>query len=386
MLDAAGRTLVTTTYPATSAGYRCAVKDLDKFGGPDQVKVGVEGTNSYGAGLTRFLQTTGFTVFEVLRPTRQVRRMDGKSDPIDAVEAARTLISGRGISIPKTGTGPAESLRYLIAARDKYVSVMTALSNSVLSLLVTAPEGIRQKYSQATTTKTLACLAACRPGKLDSTSADFHVLTALKSMARTHKDINEAATVLGEHARVILEEHYPVLLTVYGVRTMTAAALAITAGDNPQRIRSEAAFAKLCGACPIPASSGKTNRHRLNRGGDRRGNKALHRIALVRMSKHQPTRDYVDRQTGRGKTKNEILRQIKRALCREIYRALTRPAHDATPATGAVLRATRTAQGISQTQAARALNTWPARISDIETDRRPLPTLRSQYEQWLQAA
>ena len=385
VLDAAGRTKETATYGATPAGYRAVINILNGFGGPEKVRVGVEGTNSYGAGLTRSLQAAGFTVFEVLRPTRQVRRMNGKSDPIDAVEAARTLISGRGISVPKTSTGPAEWLRYLNAARDKYVSIMTALSCSILSLLVTAPQATRQKYSQNTTAQTLTLLARCRPGKLDPTSTDFHVLTTLKSMARTHQHIKKAADILEQQMRVVIDEHYPTLAGVHGVGTMTAAALAITAGDNPERIGSEAAFAKLCGACPIPASSGRTNRHRLNRGGDRRGNKALHRIALVRMSTHQPTKDYVQRQVARGKTKKEILRQLKRALCREIYRALTRPT-TAKPSSGADLRAQRATKGISQTQAAQALETWPARISDIETDRRPLPTLRANYQQWLQAA
>lgn len=385
VLDATGRTVETSTHAATPAGYRGVVNALNGFAGPSQVSVGVEGTNSYGAGLTRALQAGGFTVFEVLRPTRQVRRMDGKSDPIDAVEAARSLMSGRGISVPKTSTGPAERLRYLNAARDKYVSIMTALSCSILSLLVTAPEAIREKFSQDTTAKTLTLLAQCRPGKLDPTGTDFYVLTALKSMARTHQDIKETAKVLEQQMKAIVEEHYPTLSGVHGVGTITATSLAVTAGDNPERIHSEAAFAKLCGACPIPASSGKTNRHRLNRGGDRRANKALHRIALVRMGSHQPTKDYVERQTKRGKTKKEILRQLKRALCREIYRALTRPVA-AKPTSGADLRAWRTAKGISQTQAAQALQTWPARISDIETDRRPLLTLRTQYQNWLQAA
>ena len=355
VLDATGRTVETSTHAATPAGYRGVVNALNGFAGPNQVSVGVEGTNSYGAGLTRALQAGGFTVFEVLRPTRQVRRMDGKSDPIDAVEAARSLMSGRGISVPKTSTGPAQRLRYLNAARDKYVSIMTALSCSILSLLVTAPEAIREKFSQDTTAKTLTLLAQCRPGKLDPTGTDFYVLTALKSMARTHQDIKKTAKVLEQQMKAIIEEHYPALSKVHGVGTITATSLAVTAGDNPERIHSEAAFAKLCGACPIPASSGRTNRHRLNRGGDRRGNK------------------------------EEILRQLKRALCREIYRALTRPVATK-PTSGADLRAWRTTKGISQTQAAQALQTWPARISDIETDRRPLLTLRTQYQNWLQAA
>ena len=306
VLDDVGRTLKTATYSTTAGGYRSVVKALARFGSPAQVVVGVEGTNSYGAGLTRVLQAGGFTVFEVLRPTRQVRRMDGKSDPIDAVEAARTLISGRGISVPKSSIGAAESLRYLNAARDKYVSIMTALSNAILSLLITAPEGIREKYARGTIVNKLQALVGCRPGALDPTSVDFHVLTTLKSLARTYQETKKAADFLKDQMRLILEKEYPVLLAVHGVGTITAAALTITAGDNPQRIHSEAAFAKLCGACPIPASSGKTNRHRLNRGGDRRANKALHRIALVRLSTHQPTKDYAQRQTQRGKTKKEI--------------------------------------------------------------------------------
>lgn len=384
VLDAAGRTLMTGTYPATKTGYQEVVEGLVCLGRPAQFRVGVEGTNSYGAGLSRTLQTAGFEVFEVLRPARRVRRMDGKSDPIDAVEAARTLMSGRGVSVPKNGVGYAESLRYLHAARDKYVGMMTAISNAVLALVVTAPVSLREKYAQKTTEKTIAALAACRPGMRDHAGTDYHVLSALRSMAKTYGDLKEEAGRLEEQMRGILEDHYRALLAVYGVGVVSAADLVVTAGDNPERIRSEAAFAKLCGACPIPASSGKTNRHRLNRGGDRRANRALHRIALVRMSSHRETRAYVEKQTQRGKGKKEILRQLKRFICREIYRALVKPETIKQPVVGSELRAQREAQGFTRPQVAKILGTWPSRISDIERDRFPALELRGKYHDWLQ--
>lgn len=389
-LDGVGRVLWTKTYPATSVGYQAVITCLESLGPVGETLVGVEGTNSYGAGLTRALVAGGFDVFEVLRPTRQVRRMDGKSDPIDAVEAARALISGRGVSVPKSGTGAAESLRCLNVARNKYVSVMKALSNAVLSLLITASVQVREKYEAETTRETLRKLRNCRPGCLGADSVDFFVLTSLKTMAKTHWDLNQAAAGLEDRMHALLQVHYPALLELYGVGTITAATLVAAAGDNPHRIRSEAAFAKMCGACPIPASSGKTNRYRLNRGGNRQANKALHQIAIVRMSNHEPTIQYAARQTERGKTKREILRQLKRALCRPIYRALVNPHRaaqlgDETPhLNGKRLRKRRTEKGLTQQQVARALKTHHTQISKIENEAKPLLKLRALYHQWLQ--
>lgn len=389
ILDAAGRVAETSTHSATPEGYREVIGTLRGLGDPSVVQVGVEGTNSYGAGLTRALADDTFEVFEVLRPTRQVRRMDGKSDPIDAVEAARTLMSGRGISVPKSGIGTAESLRYLTVARNKYVSTMIALSNAILALLVTAPAQIRTKYGAKGTKQTLRNLQHCRPGHLDTTSVDFYVLTTLKTMAKTHQTLQEAADQLEKRMGHLVEAHYPALLNLHGVGVITAATLAVTAGDNPQRIHSEAAFAKMCGACPIPASSGRTNRHRLNRGGDRQANMALHRIALVRMRHHEPTRKYVARQVTRGKTKREAIRQVKRALCRTVYRTLTQPQPTPQPdqnpelPDGPHLRLIRTQKGLTQAQVATALDTNPTQISNIETDRWPHTKLRARYHQWL---
>lgn len=169
----------------------------------------------------------------------------------------------------------------------------------------------------------------------------------------------------------------------HGVGTIVAAKLAVTAGGNPQRIRNEAAFAALCGAAPIPASSGRTTRHRLNRGGDRRGNSALHDIALVRMRHDPATKAYVARRTAEGKSTKEILRCLKRAIVREVYRAFT--TKQATP-NATDLRAIRRHKKITQTQVAQALNTQPSRISDIERNKRPMPELTKRYEHWLRAA
>lgn len=391
ILDAAGRTLETSAHAATPHGYQDVIDTLKGLGDLSVIQVGVEGTNSYGAGLTRALQDSRFEVFEVLRPTRQVRRMDGKSDPIDAVEAARTLMSGRGISVPKSGVGAAESLRHLNVARNQHVSMMTALSNAILALLVTASAQIREKYRANTTRETLRKLRNSRPRPLEVDSVDYCALTSLKTMARTHQTLALAAEELEERMRVLLEVHYPALLQLHGAGTITAATLAATAGDNPKRIRNEAAFAKMCGACPIPASSGRTDRHRLNRGGNRQANKALHQIAVVRMSNHEPTRQYVERQIKRGKAKPEILRQLKRALCRSVYRALTNPheltrANEETPhLTGKNLRKTRNEKGLTQAQVAAALDTNPTLISNIETESRPLPKLRVRYYEHLKS-
>lgn len=207
-------------------------------------------------------------------------------------------------------------------------------------------------------------------------------------MAQTYRDHQKRADELDEQMNALLIDAYPNLLAIYGASTVTAAELAVTAGGNPELIHSEAAFALLCGVAPIPASSGKTNRHRANHGGDCRGNKALHRIAVVRMRHDPRTRAYVERRPGEGKTKKDVLRCLKRTIiAREVYKALTRPQIiDSTAAEGQHLAHERMRRHISLSRAAQALNTYPARISDIEKHRRPLPILTDQYNKWLEAA
>lgn len=380
VLTAQGQTVMTETFTADARGYTGLITALHAVG---MVRlVGVEGTNSYGAGLARALAAAGFTVAEVLRPTRQVRRMHGKSDPIDAIEAARTALAGQGVSVAKDTTTPAEALRFLLTARTQLIAAMTSIGNSITSLLVTAPEPVREKYRGLATPALIKRLAASRPaGAIDSPRTA--ALLAMRALAQTHQDTTARAKALEERMRTILTEHYPGLLGIYGVGTVVAAQLAVTAGGNPHRIRNEAAFASLCGAAPIPASSGRTTRHRLNRGGDRRGNAALHRIVLVRMQRDQGTKDYVARRTREGRSTREIMRCLKRAICREVYRALTT---EYQPVPRPDFAALRQAKGMTLTDVARELHTWPSRISDIERQRRSLPELTARYEQWLTLA
>ena len=383
LLDERGRVIETQTFRADPKGYG---QLIDMIGDPALCAgVGVEGTNSYGAALSRRLADAGYTVYEVLRPKRSVRRNDGKSDPIDAIAAARSVMAGDGIGFPKASDGWCEALRHLTAARGQLVTSMTAISNCMDGLLTTAPEPLREKYRAMPTGTRIGKLAACRPsGDLVSQN----VLASLKALALSWRELRERAEALEQRMRLILEENARPLLDVYCMGAVSAAQLAAIAGDNPERIRSEAAFAKLCGACPLPASSGKTNRHRLNRGGSRQGNRALHNIALVRMRHHRPTRDYVARKTREGKGKLEIMRCLKRYIAREVYRALIairngEAGREPACERGARLRELRVSQGITQQQVGEALCVSSSRISEIERGKRDLPELEQRATQWI---
>ena len=383
LLDMNGRVLSTNTCGADPDGYGHLIAML---GDPARCAgIGVEGTNSFGAALARRLQAAGFPVYEVLRPKRGVRRKDGKSDPIDAIAAARSVLAGDGTSLPKSSDGWVEALRHLNAERSQPVTAMTTPANSTGGLPAAAPEPIREKYRGLRTETRMNRLASCRPsGGLVAHS----VLTALKGAAKAWRALKEQADPLEERMRSILDTNARPLLDIYRAGTITAATIAIVAGDNPERIRDEAAFAKLCGACPIPASSGKTNRHRLNRGGNRQGNMALHRIAIVRLGYHQPTRDYVAKKTREGKSKLEIIRCLKRHIAREAYKALivirNGGAGRQTPQErGALLRRLRTSHGITQQQIGEALAVPSSRISEIERGTRDLPELEQRATQWI---
>lgn len=383
LLDMNGRVLSTNTFGADPDGYGRLIAML---GAPARCAgIGVEGTNSFGAALARRLQAAGFPVYEMLKPKRGVRRKDGRSDPIDAIAAARSVLAGDGTSLPKSSDGWVEALRHLNAERSQLVAAMTTPANSTGGLPVTAPEPIREKYRGLRTETRMNRLASCRPsGGLVAHS----MLTALKGAAKAWKTPKEQADLLEERMRSILDTNARPLLDIYCAGTITAATIAIVAGDNPERIRDEAAFAKLCGACPIPASSGKTNRHRLNRGGNRQGNMALHRIAIVRLRYHQPTRDYVAKKTREGKSKLEIIRCLKRYIAREAYKALIAirngGAGRQTPQErGALLRRLRTSHGITQQQIGEALAVPSSRISEIERGTHNLPELEQRVTQWI---
>ncbi len=315
-ISATGVHLAATTVPASSKGY-ATLEAWAKSMGRIQA-FGVEGTGSYGAGLSRFLRERGHSVIEVNRPNRQLRRQKGKSDAVDAESAARAVLAGQAVGHPKSGMGAVEMIRHLKIARDTAVKARTQAMQTLKAIIVCSPDALREQLDQVSGRMTLLrCLAALRPGPLTSTLASAKA--SLRAIARRWLALDAEIKQHDAQLVVLTADRAPELLEAHGMATGTAAEMLLLVGDNPERIRSEAAFAKLCGACPIPASSGKTNRHRLNRGGNRQANAALYRVVIVRMRGHQPTLAYVRRRTAEGKSKAEIIRCLKRYVAREIF-------------------------------------------------------------------
>jgi transposase len=277
----------------------------------------VEGTGSYGAGLARYLHAAGETVREVSRPDRRLRRDRGKSDPIDAEAAARAVLAEQTLGIPKAGDGPAEALRQLRATRRAAVKARTQAANLLHALILTAPEDLRAELTGGTLKDKIRRCARLRPGPAGPAREACKL--SLRSTARRWQHLTDEITDLDQAVAAITAQAAPQLLDQFGVGPDVAAALLVAAGGNPTRLRREASFAALCGVNPLPASSGKTRRHRLNRGGDRQANAALHTVALARMRSDPRTRSYVERRTRQGMTRREIMRCIKRYLARDLY-------------------------------------------------------------------
>ncbi|PCC52761.1 IS110 family transposase, partial [Brevibacterium aurantiacum] len=315
VIDQAGRRLADAQIPTTATGYQAALRFLGSW--PGLVSVGIECTGSYGAAVTRVVREAGITVFEVNRPNRFDRRLHGKSDPFDAYSAAEAVLGGRASAAPKGGDGLVESLRVLRTSRSSALQARTATINQIKGMLITAPEDLRTRYKGLSTPKLIAALAASRPTATPVTAAEATAYS-LRLLARRWQALTGQIEDLAGHLQRLLDDHAPDLMRVFGCGQDTIAQLLITAGDNPDRLRSEAAFAALAGVCPIPASSGKTKRHRLNRAGDRQANSALYHIVMVRLRYNQETRDYVARRTAEGKTKMEIIRCLKRYLVRQL--------------------------------------------------------------------
>jgi transposase len=286
VIDRTGRLLGTQGFPASTRGYVALVTWAEGVGAVEHV--GVEGTGTYGAGLARFVRAYGLQVVEVARPDRSTRRRRGKSDPIDAQAAARATLAGVATATPKTREGQVEMIRVLRLARRGAMKARVAAAAQLYGVLCSAPEELRQALLGLRTKALVGACAALRPGPLTSTTAATK--TTLGILARRWQQLQAELDGLDTQLQALVTAAAPALVALPGVGVETAGQLLVTAGDNPQRLRSEAAFAHLCGAAPIPASSGRTDRHRLNRGGDRRANNALWRIALVRMRCHQPTR------------------------------------------------------------------------------------------------
>lgn len=377
MIRATGEHLAAAQFPATDAGYRALTEFITCRG--TLLRVGVEGTNSYGAGLARHLRVENIEVVEVIRPARQVRRMRGKSDEIDAYAAAHIALADNDAVTPNTAAGPVEAIRVTHAARRSAVKARTETIQQIKSLLVTAPEPIRAEYRVLTTGRLIDRLAASRPRSGDDETAACTRVT-LKRLAVRQQQLD--AEIAGHEADLtrLVSTANPALTQAGGIGVITAAQLLATTGDNPDRISSEAAFAMLCGAAPIPASSGKTNRHRLNRGGDRAANCALHQIAINRLATDPATRAYAAKRTAEGKTNKDILRCLKRAIAREVFHLITNPppAEDSTD-----LRLTREHLGLSMAHVAATLDCSIAKISRLERGHISNIRFLHQYRDWL---
>jgi transposase len=319
--DSVGRVLGTQQFPATAAGYRDLLAWIRGHGRLG--RVGVEGTGAYGAGLARLLRDEHVDVIEVDRPNRKTRRFQGKSDPIDAIQAARTALAGERTGIPKQRDGRVEALRNLRVARRSAVAQRADTQRQVKTLIVTAPEELRVRLRGLGVKQLVATCANLRPDPADAAAPATAVKLALRSLARRHQQLSTEITDLDELLEPLVAAINPALLAAHGVGAEVAGQLLVSAGENHDRLTSEAAFAMLCGVAPIPASSGKTTRHRLNRGGDRQANAALYRIVLCRLRWDPRTRDYMQRRTKEGLSKKEIIRCLKRYVARELYQIIT---------------------------------------------------------------
>jgi transposase len=319
VVDHLGRPLGEVSVPTTVKGYERLLRWAQDFG--PLRSAGVEGTSSYGAGLTRHLRASGISVVEVERPKRRHLRRNGKSDPIDAEAAARAVLAGEAVGEPKSADGRVEMIRVLRSARQSAVKARTQAANQLQGLRLTAPEELLNRLRNLSTKELVAVAARFRLGD-DLRDVPSATKFALRSVARRYEALSEEIAELDAHLGRLVAQVAPELVSLAGIGTENAATLLIVAGDNPQRLRSEASFASLCGVSPIEASSGKVVRHRLNRGGNREANRALYMICLSRMRRDLRTQEYVARRTAEGKSKREIIRCLKRYLAREVYRVL----------------------------------------------------------------
>jgi transposase len=326
VIDPLGRVLGTEQFPATAAGYAALLAWMRGHG--HLGRVGVEGTGAYGAGLARRLRDQDVEVIEVDRPNRKMRRSQGKSDPIDAIAAAKAALAGDRTGTPKQRDGRVEALRNLRVARRSAVQQRADTQRQIKTLIVTAPDELRGRLRGLPIKQLIATCANLQGDRADTATPATAVKLALQSLARRHQQLSAEITNLDELLEPLVTAINPGLVATNGVGPDVAGQLLVTAGENHHRLTSETAFAMLCGVAPLPASSGKTTRHRLNRGGDRQANAALHRVVLTRLRWHPNTRDYAERRTKEGLSKKEIIRCLKRYIARELYQIITTKDHD----------------------------------------------------------
>ena len=317
-LDPVGGLLGVEEFPATTAGYARLLGWLGGFG--TVALVGIEGTGSYGAGLARHVTAAGVRVVEVDRSDRQDRRRQGKSDPLDAISAARAAQSGRARGAPKGRDGAVEAIRALMVAKRSARAERTQTINQARALVLTGPDDLRARFTGHTPAALVSGMASLRPRP--GSTVGYATRIALRELGRRAEFLDAQLERLDELIVPLVTARAAGLLSIYGIGPDTAALLLIAAGDHPERLRSEAAWAHLCAVAPIPASSGKVTRRRLNPGGNREANHALWRIVITRMGSHPATRAYVGRRTAEGLSKKEIIRCLKRYVAREVYRHL----------------------------------------------------------------
>jgi transposase len=323
VLDDCGRLLGRASFSADTVGYRALSAWSRRFG--PVAAVAVESTGSYAAGLVRHLRAEGLGVFEVNQPHPHTRRRRGKSDPIDAELAARHVLAAERPAVAKDTGGVVEAIRQLRVAREGAVKARTAALNALGGLIVTAPEPLRSQLREARKTSR-ARARVCerlRPDPQRLREPEQAAKAALRSLARRISELDREISRLDHQLNPLVNHAAPTTTQRLGVGAGHAGALLVTAGENIDRLRHEASFAALCGASPVPVSSGRTNRHRLNYGGDRDANRALHMIAVCRLRHCPRTRAYAERRTTQGKTKTEIIRCLKRYIARELYHTLT---------------------------------------------------------------
>ena len=316
VMDTVGGILATLTITTDTGGFKQLLDWSSGFG--KVLAFGIEGTGSYGATLTSFVRRHGHKVVEAGRPDRRLRRANGKSDTLDAENAARSVLAGFATATPKTADGAAEMIRQLKIAHDSAVSDRTAAMVTMKAMLVHGSDELRRETNRKTQIMLARYLAALRPRTLES--PDDALRHSLRSLARRWQQLDAEAKEMSTMIEQLVTLTAPQLLEQFGIGVDTAAEILIVAGDNPERIRSEAAFAKLAGISPVPTGSGMTSgRHRINHGGHRQLNAAIYRTVIVRMRFHEPTIAYVARRTAEGKSKREIIRCLKRYVIREVY-------------------------------------------------------------------
>lgn len=318
-VDALGQLLAEITITTTLAGYRDLLVWIAGLEG--EVRVGIEGAGSFGAGLCEYLQENGVEVFEVERPRRRERRT-GKSDRLDALLAAKKVLAGDGLSVPR-GHGKRQALQMLLVAYRSVVDERSRLYNQLQALHVTAPATLRERVGAARNGAALARRLTGMRTRPNASLQENTTLQVLRDLANRTRALDTQAAAYNRQIDALARELAPALLDEPGVGPITAGKLI---AFNPARFTSEAAFARANGTAPQPASSGKTIRHRLSRGGDRQINTAIYTIALSRSIHHAPSRAYMQRRINEGKTKREAMRSLKRHLSRHLYRQLTNPA------------------------------------------------------------